>query len=161
MGTLGGPELVAIFILGLLIFGPKELPKLGRTICKALAEFRRAQNEMKATFQREMNNLERETNLRELTSTDYTADNYVYGDPGSHNYYSELPENGYSSETTYDASAIPGAVTEGEPYQIEAASGTVPSGHLEDHGTPEVHAAPGAVHSEHGTASEPVTPAAG
>ena len=57
MGTLGIPEMMFIFVLALLLFGPKELPKLGRTVGKALAEFRRAQSELKATFDREMRNL--------------------------------------------------------------------------------------------------------
>ena len=48
MGTLGIPEMMFIFLLALLLFGPKELPKLGKTVGKALAEFRRAQSELKA-----------------------------------------------------------------------------------------------------------------
>ena len=49
-GTLGMQEIVFIFILALLLFGPKKLPELGRTFGKALTEFRRAQNELKSTF---------------------------------------------------------------------------------------------------------------
>ena len=60
MGPLGVPEMIFIFVLALLILGPKKLPEVGRTIGKAMAEFRRASNELKGTFEREMNNLERE-----------------------------------------------------------------------------------------------------
>ena len=42
MWTLGWQETVFIFLLALLIFGPKKLPELGKTIAKGLAEFRRA-----------------------------------------------------------------------------------------------------------------------
>src|SRR6202020_3370720 len=78
MWTLGPEEMVAIFILSLLLFGPKELPKLGKTIGKAMTEFRRAQTELKSTFDREMRNLERETGIKELTATTFQSDNYNY-----------------------------------------------------------------------------------
>ena len=61
MGPLGWQETVAIFLLALLLFGPKKLPELGRTIGKAITEFRRASTELKATFDREMKTLEQET----------------------------------------------------------------------------------------------------
>ncbi|MEO8097750.1 MAG: TatA/E family twin arginine-targeting protein translocase [Acidobacteriota bacterium] len=60
MFTLGVPEMAVIFILALVLFGPKKLPELGRTIGKAMTEFRRASNDLKATFDREMQSLERE-----------------------------------------------------------------------------------------------------
>ena len=41
-GSIGGPELVVIFIVALLIFGPRKLPELGRMLGKGMAEFRRA-----------------------------------------------------------------------------------------------------------------------
>ena len=59
-GTLGVPEIAIIFILALVLFGPRKLPELGRTIGKAMTEFRRASNDLKATFDREVQNLERE-----------------------------------------------------------------------------------------------------
>ena len=42
MGPLGVPEMMVIFLLALVLFGPKKLPELGRTLGKALTEFRRA-----------------------------------------------------------------------------------------------------------------------
>ena len=78
MGTLGGQEMVVIFILALLLFGPKKLPELGRTVAKAMKEFRKAQSELKSTFDREMQNLEREVNIKELTATSFQSDSYNY-----------------------------------------------------------------------------------
>ena len=52
MGPLGWPETVFIFFLALILFGPKKLPELGRTVGKALTEFRRASTELKATLRR-------------------------------------------------------------------------------------------------------------
>lgn len=59
-GTLGAAELAVIFILALVLFGPRKLPELGRTIGKAMTEFRRASNDLKSTFEREMQSLEQE-----------------------------------------------------------------------------------------------------
>src|SRR5512142_615676 len=61
MGTVGVQEMAIIFILALVLFGPKKLPELGRTIGKAITEFRRASNDLKATFERDMQTLERES----------------------------------------------------------------------------------------------------
>ncbi|BDC48151.1 hypothetical protein F183_A04670 [Bryobacterales bacterium F-183] len=68
MLSLGWQEMVVIFLAALVLFGPKKLPELGRTIGKAVTEFRRASNELKATFDREMQSIERENeSLRETT----------------------------------------------------------------------------------------------
>ena len=64
MGSLGIPELIVLFGLALLIFGPRKLPELGRTIGKALSEFRRASNELRGAVEEEMRELDRQT--REL-----------------------------------------------------------------------------------------------
>jgi sec-independent protein translocase protein TatA len=54
MGSLGLPEIAFIFILALLIFGPKKLPEIGRTVGKGVAEFRKATNELKRTLNTEL-----------------------------------------------------------------------------------------------------------
>ena len=50
MGHIGFPELVIIFVIALLIFGPKKLPEMGRSLGKGIREFRRATNELKSTW---------------------------------------------------------------------------------------------------------------
>lgn len=52
--NLGLPELVVIFVVALLVFGPRKLPELGRSIGKGLAEFKRASNELKRTWEEEV-----------------------------------------------------------------------------------------------------------
>jgi len=52
--NLGAPELIIILVLALLIFGPKRLPQLGRTIGKGMAEFRKASNDLKRSIETEM-----------------------------------------------------------------------------------------------------------
>jgi TatA/E family protein of Tat protein translocase len=54
MGPLGVPELIFILVLALLIFGPKRLPEIGRTIGKGMAEFRKASTELKRTINTEL-----------------------------------------------------------------------------------------------------------
>ena len=53
-GSIGGPELVLIFIVALLIFGPRKLPELGRMLGKGMAEFRRAANDLKDSLETEV-----------------------------------------------------------------------------------------------------------
>lgn len=53
-GSLGFPELLFILVLALLIFGPKRLPEIGRTIGKGLAEFRRASSDLKRSIDTEI-----------------------------------------------------------------------------------------------------------
>jgi TatA/E family protein of Tat protein translocase len=48
------PEIIMIFIVGLLLFGPRKMPQLGRSIGRALGEFRRASNEFKRTVEDEV-----------------------------------------------------------------------------------------------------------
>lgn len=58
--NLGFSEMVFLFLLALLIFGPKKLPEIGRQIGKALNEFKRASNEFRSQIESEIANLERE-----------------------------------------------------------------------------------------------------
>jgi len=53
-GSLGVPEMVMIFVVALLLFGPRQMPQIGKSIGKALAEFRRASNEFKRTIEDEV-----------------------------------------------------------------------------------------------------------
>ena len=51
---LGMPELVIILVLALIIFGPRKLPDLGRSLGKSIGEFRKASNELKSTLEEEI-----------------------------------------------------------------------------------------------------------
>jgi|SRR5450432_2159868 sec-independent protein translocase protein TatA len=63
MGPIGWPETVFIFFLALILFGPKKLPELGRTVGKALADFQRAKGEIQAAFDREKKQLMVDTKM--------------------------------------------------------------------------------------------------
>ena len=60
MGSIGVPEMIFVFVLALLIFGPRKLPELGRTLGQALTEFRRASNDLRNAFEDEVREMERE-----------------------------------------------------------------------------------------------------
>jgi TatA/E family protein of Tat protein translocase len=53
--SLGLPEILIIFLLALLLFGPRKLPEIGRTVGKFMHEFRRASDELRTTIEREVN----------------------------------------------------------------------------------------------------------
>src|SRR5215510_5374706 len=51
MGQLGFSEMLVIFVVALLVFGPKKLPELGKSLGKGIREFRKATNELKSTWE--------------------------------------------------------------------------------------------------------------
>ncbi len=53
-GSIGGPEVILLFIVALLLFGPRRLPEIGRTLGKTVADFRRATNDFKMNLEREV-----------------------------------------------------------------------------------------------------------
>lgn len=106
MGPLGMGEIVVLFILALLVFGPKKLPELGKTFGKGMAEFKRASNELKTTFQKEMDNIEQETKDVKSAAGDVGRDinkSYYYDD-NEDDYYS-----GYDYDGAGPSSASAGA----------------------------------------------------
>jgi len=54
IGSLGVPELLFILVLALLVFGPRKLPEIGRTLGRAMGEFRRATSDLKRTLDVEL-----------------------------------------------------------------------------------------------------------
>lgn len=54
LGSLGVPELLLIFVVILIVFGPRRIPEIGRTLGKALGEFRKATDDLKSTIEREV-----------------------------------------------------------------------------------------------------------
>src|SRR3954463_3517332 len=53
-GSIGMPELIIIFVIALIIFGPRKLPELGRSLGKSINEFKRASNELRSTIEEEI-----------------------------------------------------------------------------------------------------------
>ena len=149
MGPLGWPETVFIFFLALILFGPKKLPELGRTVGKALTEFRRASNELKSTFDREMKSLEQETNLKDISNeitNQFQSDTYSY----DYSSYESTYEGSYGSENHDSTVTSPSTLSVSAPQDAESPAG-LPEGTVA-HGT-EIAAAGEAVEQQHPPAS--------
>lgn len=133
MGTLGVPEMIAIFVIALLLFGPKKLPELGRTLGKAITEFRRASNELKATFESHLSELDKENqsikqSLSSYTSPDYSS-SYSY-DNEYHSYDSGYHQSSGSEETSASQSTTASA-TAPEDAQANRDEHAAVSPHIE------------------------------
>jgi sec-independent protein translocase protein TatA len=66
-GSIGMPELIIILTIALIIFGPRKLPELGRSLGKSLGEFKRASNELR-------NTLDEEIRIEEQRNTERTPE---------------------------------------------------------------------------------------
>ena len=53
-GSIGMPELIIILVVALIIFGPRKLPELGRSLGRSLGEFKKASNELQRTLDEEI-----------------------------------------------------------------------------------------------------------
>ena len=53
-GSIGMPELIIILVIALIIFGPRKLPELGRSLGRSIGEFKRASNELRNTLEEEI-----------------------------------------------------------------------------------------------------------
>ena len=63
LGSIGMPELILIFIVALIVFGPKKLPEIGKSLGKGLAEFKRASDDFKQSIQKEVDGLKEEAKV--------------------------------------------------------------------------------------------------
>jgi TatA/E family protein of Tat protein translocase len=123
-GNFSPQEFILIFLVALILFGPKKLPEIGRKVGKALTEFRRASSELKATFDREMKNLEAETGIKEVVNQ-YQYDTYNY----DYSSYDTTYDGAYvapSLEPAANPSTASASATEGaESPALAAPEGTI------------------------------------
>jgi len=126
MGPIGMQEMIFIFVLALLLFGPKKLPELGKMLAKGLTEFRRAKNELKSTFETHLHELEKEARIDMHPPA--STPTYSSSSPRSSYSYDEYGHNDYTYGSS-TAAIEPGSSPQSD--QSEQASppsvaGTVP-----------------------------------
>jgi len=143
-GNFSAQDMIIIFLVALILFGPKKLPEIGRKVGKALTEFRRASSELKATFDREMKNLEAETGIKEVAGQ-YHYDTYNY----DYSSYDSTYDGAYVApaiEPAASPSTASASATEGAESPVTAApEGTVAREPAAEHAAPDsgaAHAAP-------------------
>ena len=120
-GSIGGFEMIVLAIIGLLVFGPRKLPEIGRTLGKAMVEFRRAALELRTS-------IEREVNLEEVRETTRTIQKAMTGDlvPGAKEILPALEKEaaGIVEEAAEAAAPPPAPAPAGGPAR---AAGAIPS----------------------------------
>ena len=76
-GSLGMPELIIILVIALIIFGPRKLPELGRSLGRSLNEFKRASADLQNTLEQEIRleeQKEQQAKARQADSSPGTTD---------------------------------------------------------------------------------------
>ena len=120
-------ETIFLFFLALIIFGPKKLPEIARTVGKALNEFKRASNEFKAQIEQEISHLEvenKQTILPPSQPPEGASSRSRYADAELH--HVEAPA---LTEAASEGASAPGESSSGEVASSPAASGDAASDH--------------------------------
>jgi TatA/E family protein of Tat protein translocase len=124
MGPLGVQEMIFIFVLALVLFGPKKLPELGRMLGKAVSEFRKAKNELRSTWESHMAEIERETRPSAPSNApaiDYSSAHYSYPYEDYDQYDAEEPLTAQiSAPHEPDAAAQPSVVEASGVHEASA-----------------------------------------
>ena len=83
-GSIGMPELVIILVIALIIFGPRKLPELGKSLGKSINEFKKASTELQNTLEREIEIEERKDREEKAAQAAAPAPAAVIDADGTH-----------------------------------------------------------------------------
>jgi TatA/E family protein of Tat protein translocase len=126
MGGLGMPEIMIILVIALIVFGPRKLPELGKSLGRAMGQFRRASEDFKRTWEQEVEIEKTRTSLSETSEvsssdashdSDYHANSY---DPYNSDY-------GYNAPSDADVAASDTAAAASETATAEVAATATPA----------------------------------
>ena len=81
MGPIGMPELVIILVIELIVFGPRKLPELGRSLGRSIGEFKRASNELRSTLDEEIRIEEQRNAERQRVDTEARTEQRAKDEP--------------------------------------------------------------------------------
>ncbi|MBI5212438.1 MAG: twin-arginine translocase subunit TatB [Nitrospirae bacterium] len=98
MFDLGMQELIVIFIVALIVFGPKRLPELGRTIGKGLAELKRAMHGVKEQMDAELHEIKQPVSLDAVTSNESGVESKNQNSEGSDIYKTTQKTDGKTED---------------------------------------------------------------
>ena len=129
MGQLGFSEMLVIFIVALLVFGPKKLPELGKSLGKGIREFKKATEELKSSWEDQVKDIS--TPLNEVK-----RDIHNMGQDMKADFYKHLEE---SAETPHDA-AQPAQPTQPAAQPAQAAQPAPEKSHLTEQTVSKEHA---------------------
>lgn len=125
LDTLGSTELIFILIVALIFFGPRKLPQLARSMGKGLAEFRKASDDFKRTWEREVDlESSRTENISILEPEDKTTDE---AEAGSHTPVVETPDQDLVVARDSSTATTPEWVAETSPKPVEVPAGSAPA----------------------------------
>ena len=72
-GSIGMPELIIILVIALIIFGPRKLPELGKSLGKSINEFKKASTELQNTLEQEIKIEEQKDNAAKVRAEQDSA----------------------------------------------------------------------------------------
>ena len=81
MGPIGMPELVIILVIALIVFGPRKLPELGRSLGRSIGEFKRASNELRSTLDEEIRVEEQRNAERQRVDAEARTEQHAKDEP--------------------------------------------------------------------------------
>jgi TatA/E family protein of Tat protein translocase len=114
-GSIGMPELILIFIVALLVFGPKKLPEIGKSLGKGLAEFKRASDELKKSIETEIEQSKNE--VAAVTEHVTSVRSSLFGAPEA----ATVPQPPAAPDSALAAPAAPAAPAPTDPRPITPA----------------------------------------
>lgn len=117
--NLGFPEMMFIFVLALILFGPKKLPEIGRQIGKGLAEFKRASREFQSQIEDEVRKLELDVDLKNTIAPPISLSNTVASQPPALTVGSSAPS---AEPTVISASTAEPSVSSASTAEIADAA---------------------------------------
>lgn len=131
MGQLGFSEMLVVFIVALLVFGPKKLPELGKSLGKGIREFRKATDELKSTWQDQVRDIQAPLN-------DVKKDMHEMSQDLKSDFYKSLETTAVDTEHTTHSTA-PASAPE-TPQAASAAHQAASASQHTESATPKEHA---------------------
>src|SRR2546423_5542836 len=104
MGSLGFPEILMIFVIALLVFGPKKLPELGKSLGKGIREFKKATDELKSSWEDQVKDISAPLN-------DVKRDIHTMGQDLKSDFYKSIEAEEHTAQAAHAETSQPAVTT--------------------------------------------------